>query len=274
MPEHLWLPYFYLLPKIHKTPWKTQPVVSGVSTVNEPLSKWIDIQLQQVIHLCPAYLKDSWQLLRMLRELPPLPPDTICFTADAVLMYTNIDNQHPIETFGRWLNLHRANLPTYFPSLKILKGLDIITRNNVFSFGNRFFKQANGTAMGTPCACSYATIYYSYHEETILLQPDIAPIFYRRLIDDAYIIQRNTPQGYTNFLQAMNSFGQEGARLEWESPGPGCAVDFLNVNIQINRDGTLTTSTFQKPMNLYLFRPPASAQPPSILYGLIYGTLH
>jgi hypothetical protein len=72
----------------------------------------------------------------------------------------------------------------------------------------------------------------------------------------------------------MNSFGQEGARLEWESPGPGCAVDFLNVNIQINRDGTLTTSTFQKPMNLYLFRPPASAQPPSILYGLIYGTLH
>jgi hypothetical protein len=75
-------------------------------------------------------------------------------------------------------------------------------------------------------------------------------------------------------MQAMNSFGQEGARFEWESPGPGCAVDYLDLNIQINRDGTLTTSTFQKPMNLYLFRPPASVQPPSILYGLIYGTLH
>jgi hypothetical protein len=75
-------------------------------------------------------------------------------------------------------------------------------------------------------------------------------------------------------MQAINSFGQEGARLEWESPRPGCAVDFLDLNIQINRDGTLTRSTFQKPMNLYLFRLPASAQPPSILYGLIYGTLH
>ena len=121
-----------------------------------------------MIHLCPAYLKDSWQLLRELRDLPPLPPDAIRFTADAVSMYTNIDNQHGIDTIGRWLNLHRADLPTDFPSIKILEGLDIIMRNNVFSFGNRFFKQANGTAMGTPGACSYATIYYGYHEETVL----------------------------------------------------------------------------------------------------------
>jgi hypothetical protein len=178
-------------------------VVSGVSTVNEPLSKWIDIQLQQVIHLYPAYLKDSWQLLRELRELPPLPPDAICFTADALWMYTNIDNQHGIETIGRWLNLHWADLPADFPSLKTVEGLNIIMGNNVFSFGNRFFKQANGTAMGTPCACSYATIYYSYHEETVLHQPDIAPIFYRTLIDGAYIIQSITPHRYTNFMQAM-----------------------------------------------------------------------
>jgi hypothetical protein len=33
-PNHLpvQLPYFYALPKVHKTPWKTCPVVSGVST--------------------------------------------------------------------------------------------------------------------------------------------------------------------------------------------------------------------------------------------------
>ena len=189
-------------------------------------------------------------------------------------MYTNIDNTHGIKMIGRWFSLHRADLPATFPTQKILEGLDIIMRNNVFSFGNRFFKQANGTAMGTPCACSYATIYYSFHEETTLLQPGLAPIFYRRLIDDAFIIQCNPPHGYTHFLTAMNSFGEDGSRLEWESPGPGRAVDFLDLHIELNHDGSLTTSTFQKPMNLYLFRPPASAQPPSILYGLIYGTLH
>ena len=122
-------------------------MVSGISTVNEPLSKWIDIQLQRVIHLCPAYLKDSWQLLRELKTLPPLPPGAICFTADAVSMYTNIDNTHGIETIGRWFALHRADLPATFPTQKILEGLDIIMRNNVFSFGNRFFKQKTAYEM-------------------------------------------------------------------------------------------------------------------------------
>ena len=41
----LQLPYFYLLPKVHKTPCATRPVVSGVSSVLEPPSKWVDIQL-------------------------------------------------------------------------------------------------------------------------------------------------------------------------------------------------------------------------------------
>ena len=189
-------------------------------------------------------------------------------------MYTNIDNRHGIVTIGRWLELHRPDLPFDFPTIKILEGLDIIMRNNVFAFGSRHFKQCNGTAMGTPCACTYATIYYSYHEETSLLQPNNNLLFYRRLIDDAFIIQRNIPDGYTRFMQRMNSFGDDGARLEWESPGPSRAVDFLDRHIKLNPNGSITTSTYQKPMNLYLFRPPTSAQPPSILYGLIYGTLH
>jgi hypothetical protein len=62
-PGHLQLLYFYALPKVHKNPWKTRPVVSGVSTDMEPLSQWIDTQLKQVIHLCPSYLKDGWQLV-------------------------------------------------------------------------------------------------------------------------------------------------------------------------------------------------------------------
>jgi hypothetical protein len=58
-PEKIQLPYFYILPKVHKIPWKTRPVLSGINTVNERLSKWIDYHLQQVLHLCPAYLKDT-----------------------------------------------------------------------------------------------------------------------------------------------------------------------------------------------------------------------
>ena len=71
------LPYFYLLPKVHKTPSATQLVVSVVCSVLEPLSKWVDIQLQRVIHLCPVYLKDSWHLLNKMKNLDISEEDLI-----------------------------------------------------------------------------------------------------------------------------------------------------------------------------------------------------
>ena len=127
-----------------------------------------------------------------------------------------------------------------------------------------------------PVPCAYATIYYSYHEETALVTPSNphGVLFYRRLIDDALIIQRNTPGAHDTFLAAMNSFGTPGARLVWESSGPSRKDIFLDFNLTLNNHRTISTSTYQKPMNLYLYRPPSSAQPPSILFGLIYGTLH
>ena len=59
--DSLQLPYFYLLPKIHKAgvDKPARPVVSGFSSIMEPLSIWVDYWLQKVAHLCPAYLVDS-----------------------------------------------------------------------------------------------------------------------------------------------------------------------------------------------------------------------
>ena len=275
---HLQLPYFYVLPKVHKKPWKTRPVVSSVSTALEPLSQWIDDQLQKVIHLCPAYLKDSWHLLNKLKDIHRLPSDARLFTVDAVAMYANIPTPHGLETIEKWLYLHYNQLPAGFPIKRIMEGLTIVMNYNIFSYGNRFFQQRNGTAMGTPCACAFATIYYSYHEETELMHiyklPK--PIFYGRLIDDALVIIRHTLNNYDNFCSKMNSFKDVHTHqgLEWEAETPSKTVNFLDLTITINEEGFLFTKTYQKPMNLYLYRPPTSNQPASILNGMIYSTLH
>jgi hypothetical protein len=106
--------------------------------------------------------------------------------------------------------------------------------------------------MGTSTACAYATIYYSYHEETQLLKPQHHLLFYHRLIDDAIIIQAappGPPGAYANFLKDMNSFGEPGRRLEWEATTAGGFVDFLDFTIILRR-GQIKTRTFQKVMNL------------------------
>ena len=133
--------------------------------------------------------------------------------------------------------------------------------------------QINGTAMGTNAACMYATIYYSDHEETVIMKhPAIA--FYRRLIDDAFIVMRD---GYGNFEAVkalMDDFGPEGKRLEWEATDPTDSIPFLDLRVNITATGEISTSTYQKERNNYLYRPPSSAQPENILYSLIYGTMH
>ena len=274
-PAHMQLPYFYILPKVHKKPWKTRPVVSQVSSVIEPLSQWIDYQLQRVIHLCPAYLQDSWHFLNELKKFKRNCSSALIFTADAVAMYANIPTEHALTSIKQWFELHAHELPADFPTTKVLTGLGIVMRNNVFTFGNRYWLQLQGTAMGTSCACMYANIYYSYHEETRLTS---APTlwFWRRLIDDGFgIIDGTCLTHFHQHMQLMNNFGPEDARLVWECELGTCkSINFLDLQVTIEPDGTFTTRTYQKAMNLYLYRPPCSAQPPSILYGLIFGTLH
>jgi hypothetical protein len=85
--------------------------------------------------------------------------------------------------------------------------------------------------------------------------------------------QAGPPGAYVNFLRDVNSFGEPGRRLEWEATAAGEYVNFLDFTIILCR-GQIETRTFQKEINLYHYHPPASAQPPSILYGLIYGTMH
>jgi len=93
------LPQFYITPKVHKDPWVTyRPIVCCVGSDIEVMSKYLDYQLQRVVHCCPSRLTDSASLLNDLKQLPPLPLGTKLATADAVSVHTNMDTQHVIST--------------------------------------------------------------------------------------------------------------------------------------------------------------------------------
>lgn len=120
------MPQFYLLMKIHKTPWKTRPVVSTCGSLCYFLGKWVDYHLQPVAKLVPTYIRDSEELMTKLKQLGPLDPRAKLFTTDAVSMYTNIDTDHALKQLKVAFDRLKDKLSPDFPADLVLEALSII----------------------------------------------------------------------------------------------------------------------------------------------------
>ena len=118
-----------------------------------------------------------------LKALGILPWNAYLFSADANSMYTNIDTAHALIVIGAWLD--SLELPDGFPLKAVKEAMKLIMQNNIFEWGDLYFLQLLGTAMGTSCACMWATIYFAVHEMGSLVPKfgSQMPLFLR-FIDD------------------------------------------------------------------------------------------
>jgi hypothetical protein len=267
--EHHRIPIFYGMPKVHKTPMKLRPVVSCINSFCSIFSTWLDFKMKSLLPLIPSYIKNSSDLIMELKTLQ-LPPSAKLFTADASSMYTNIDTASGIQAIHGLLETYHNCIPAGFPKEFFLTTLETVMNNNIFSFGNTFWQQLQGTAMGTPAAPLYSILTYGYHENTQIL-PTFKEnlLYYKRYIDDVIGIWVDSPHNsWDSFKARLNGFGT----LHWNIENLTTSTTFLDINIQIINQ-KIQTSTFQKELNLYLYIPPISAHPASCFKGLIVGEL-
>jgi hypothetical protein len=264
--------YFYLLAKVHKTPWKTRPIVSVCGSILHGLGQWVDAQLQKVCKHLPYIIKSSSSLVQDLRQLDKLPVTTKLFSMDAVSMYTNIDTSHALRVIAEFLRSSRICTLEKIKTETLIGALDIIMHNNLFKFGDTYWVQLKGTAMGAPPAPMYATLYYNIYEQQLIPRfPEI--IFYGRYINDSLIIWDTSTTNNTEKLQQFQKQCSEFGSLTWESTNLQTKLDFLDITISVQA-GKVHTTLYEKAINLYLYLPPHSAHSPSILKGLITGTLY
>ena len=91
-----------------------------------------------------------------------------------------------------------------------MHAMTLIMKFNVFEAGETIHRQTSGTAMGTPSAVNYATLYYGFHEITKLMAKYMRHfVYYRRSIHDKYILWNNynVPGTWNNFVRDVNNFG-------------------------------------------------------------------
>ena len=264
------IPTFYGMPKLHKKKigdyYQTRPVVAKIGSFIEIASKFCDYYLSRLIPNVQSYLKDSFTLLKDINEIEQLPRTAKLLTADAVSMYTNIDTNHGLLILSDFIHSHALSDPT-FPTNTVIKLLTIVMKNNIFTFGDLYFLQKCGTAMGTIVAVKYATIYYASHENnTLIPKYQDQMLYYKRFIDDIFIIWLPGRYSWKDLQQDL-SFG----RMTWTVEQPKKEANFLDLTIMINNNNHIVHKTYEKPLNLHNYLPINSAHPPGTFKSLVVG---
>jgi hypothetical protein len=186
-------------------------------------------------------------------------------------MYTKIQPYVGIEAIAGWMQADPQIVLKDIPQELLLKLLNIIICCNVFSYDDTNWIQEIGTAMGTPRACSYATLSYAFHKvQKILAGFSEFLLMLKCVIVDMFGIWIHGPgMKRENFKKALEGFGQ----LKWICSELKDSVVFLDHTLTINQQGTIKTTTYIKQKKLHLYIPALSAHPPGCLKGTLFGNL-
>lgn len=263
--------YFYALIKVHKTPWQTRPIVSVSGSILFGLGKWLDRQLQPLIKTLPTYLSSSFALKQDLDTMTGTDFSRMSlFTGDIVAMYPSIQIEDAFEKIATFLDTLDPTICPPALATAILSALHLTMTRNCFKFGDTYWLQKDGTAMGTPPAPSFATLYYGIFELELLQSFRSNLHYLRRYIDDQFGIWIHDPdpqvdcQRWLDFKNRQSAF----CSLEWVFSPLSSNVNFLDVTIHL-KPYSISTSLYEKPLNLHLYIPWNSAHAPHIRTSIV-----
>jgi hypothetical protein len=187
-------------------------------------------------------------------------------------MYTNIEPAIDIAAVQQWLIDFNSELPEKFPSAIVISALEMVMTRNTFQFYDTYWQQFVGTAMGTPCACVYATVAYGCHGRTKIIPKETKYTmpYLKRFIDDMLGILCGSDAEWVIFKASLNGFG----KLKWICSERMTSATFMDLTIMIDATSReIHTQTYQKQKNLHLYIPAASAHPEACFQGTVMGNV-
>lgn len=275
LPSSFSIPFFYILPKIHKPTLSSRPIVGAHSWVLQPLAIDLISVLQPLIDsFLPQVLSNSLALLSdiSLYTIPQSDQPTWLFTLDIVALYPSIPIDDAIKCIIYFLGLDGASQNVI---QRTRQQLQLILNNSYCQHDRDIFLQIFGIAMGNSLAVHIANIFMGHFEyQTILSSYRSALLKYYRYVDDAFGIWQGSEASLLLFLDRFDSFCPTIKHTHVYSQH---SVNFLDLRIRLQPHATgsftIITNTHQKALNAYLYLPPTSHHPVSIFRSFILGEL-
>ena len=98
-------------------------------------------------------------------------------------MYTNIPTDECLDIIQNYLASHLDEFQ-HADHHMLHRALRLVMKGNYFTFGDTYWWQRNGAAMGAPPCPAWATLYFAAHEDNCCDLFNDEVICYKRYIDD------------------------------------------------------------------------------------------
>lgn len=283
-------PRFRLLVKTHKAGNPTRPIAGAHSWISSQISTMLTKILHPLVvqHIF-TIVKDTDSLLDKIRPIQKLLWNPRVVTLDVAAMYPNIpvvEGTNCVKEFLELLHVPGEMVTTVTTLLRIV--LDSM----VVQFGDLWFRQISGTAMGTNVAPDYANIVmfmverkFLQHKGILLVESNFrptpneitwytfnnsSPFFYVRYLDDVLLIGEDSPllsnrQECENMMKGLTA-------LRFDGYGTGLEVPYLDVMFT-TYSNQLEWKPYRKPSTSGLYLPPFSNHPTHTIRNWIKGEL-
>lgn len=198
------IPTFYTLPKIHKglDPLKGRPIVSGINSITQNAGVYIDKVLRPFVLSLPSYLRDSSDLLTKLDDLS-IDEGTTLASIDVEALYSSIPHKWGLNAVSYYLKTRGLQFERH--NTFVLELTEFILHHNYFVFNHKYYHQLRGTAMGSPCAPSYANLFLGWWEDTVVFSDEMSHwsnhiTLWNRFIDDVLVLWVGTADDFSRFV--------------------------------------------------------------------------
>jgi len=241
---------FYILPKIHKEfdifP-KGRPISSTCQTTTKGLSQLLDKFLQPLLRFIPDLIIDTSHFLLLLNNLKLNSKGRYgLLTVDIESLYTNLNVKNSKKFCCELFDMYgqSINYPTKISKVTLRKLMDWCLDYHYIRFGQHYFYQHKGIAMGGAASVSIANLTVFMELKTFFKGPEVE--FKVRFIDDLFLIVnldlidnvnewivRETNHEYLKFTHTYNAK----------------SINFLDVLITLSSENKIITSLYKKPMS-------------------------
>jgi predicted GIY-YIG superfamily endonuclease len=236
-------PKFYGLPKIHKANVPLRPIVSSIGNITYHLSRYLTQMLSPLMGKNPHFIKNSADFVKKIKELE-IPPGRKMISYDVTALFTSIPVDKALEVIR-----HKLQKDTHLSQRceltidQLLTLLAFCLNTTYFVYEGFFYKQKQGAAMGSSVSPVVANLYMEDFEEKAISSAPYPPYTWLRYVDDTFVVLHEYDvDSFTTHINSIDPNIKFTTDPEKEGKLP-----FLDTEITINDDATLSTRVYRKP---------------------------